>query len=60
MLRQITTCYPDYSFSATKYGLILILTVQKVGSDHLALVSEFAFTQDNHVGEGTLVATSRM
>ncbi|KAI3440527.1 Endo/exonuclease/phosphatase domain-containing protein [Psidium guajava] len=36
------------------------LPCKKVGSDHLALVSEFAFTQDNDVGEGTLVATSRM
>ncbi|KAI6675540.1 hypothetical protein NL676_003446 [Syzygium grande] len=36
------------------------LPCKKVGSDHLALVSEFAFTQDSDVGEGTLLATSQM
>lgn len=37
------------------------LPCKKVGSDHLALVSEFAFTQDSDVDEeDTLVATSNM
>lgn len=57
---RVVTCsiYDIYKWKCDHWNLVLILAnVQKLGSDHLALVSEFTFTQGAKEGSTTNKAT---